>query len=55
MVAPSDQGHIALQYGRVLLFLEEREALAALTEAVKRANTMSDPVYGAVQNSFPVA
>jgi hypothetical protein len=47
--------HIALQYGRVLLYLEDRAALEALTGAVQAAHDLCDRVFGEPEDAFTQA
>jgi len=44
--------HLAVTVGRVLLYLEDRAALAALVEAVRRAQALADAVFGPVDDGF---
>lgn len=44
--------HIALRYGRVLLYLEDRAALVALTGAVQAAHDLCDRVFGEPEDAF---
>jgi hypothetical protein len=46
------RGHLAVTVGRVLQYLEDREALAALVEAVRRAQALADAVFGPVDDGF---
>jgi hypothetical protein len=47
--------HIALRYGRVLLFVEDRDALAALADAVQAAYNLRDRVFGPPEDAFTKA
>lgn len=47
--------HIALRYGRVLLYLEDRAALAALAACVARAQAMADRAFGPPEDAFAEA
>lgn len=46
------EAHIALRVGRVLLYLEDRDALDALRRAVGKAEALADGVYGPVEDEF---
>jgi hypothetical protein len=46
------RGYIAVRVGRVLLYLEDRAALDALTGAVRAAGGHADAVYGEPQDAF---
>lgn len=41
--------YIAVRVGAVLINLEDRDALACLTEAVRAANFLADTVFGATR------
>lgn len=43
--------YIAVRVGLVLINIEDRDALACLTEAVRAANYMADQVFGPVTRS----
>jgi hypothetical protein len=45
--ARKGQAHIALRYGRVLLYLEDRAALETLVDAVEAACELREEVFGA--------
>lgn len=45
-VARKGKAHIAVRYGRVLLYIEDRAALEALVGAVDRANNLAEAVFG---------
>ena len=45
--ARKGQAHIALRYGRVLLYLEDMAALDALVDAVEAAYELREQVFGA--------
>jgi hypothetical protein len=45
--ARKGQAHIALRYGRVLLYLEDMAALDALVDAVEAAYELHEQVFGA--------
>jgi hypothetical protein len=47
--------HVALRYGRVLLYLEDRAALDALADAVTRALHLGDQVFGPATDLFTEA
>ena len=47
--------HIALRYGRVLLYVEDRAALAALADAVDAASKLRDRVFGPPEDAFTKA
>ncbi len=47
--------HLAVTVGRVLLYLEDRAALDALTMAVRRAGEYADEVFGPVPDAFTQA
>lgn len=42
---PRGHGHIAVRVGRVLIYLEDRDAFEALQEAVRRAAELTRPVF----------
>ena len=44
--ARKGQAHIALRYGRVLLYLEDREALETLVDALEAACELREQVFG---------
>lgn len=44
--------HIALRVGRVLVYLEDRDALDALRHAVHSAEGLADEVFGPVDDAF---
>ncbi|MGH3099227.1 MAG: hypothetical protein ACRDMV_24855 [Streptosporangiales bacterium] len=46
------EAHIALRVGRVLVYLEDREALEALRHAVHSADGLADEVFGPVDDAF---
>lgn len=46
------EAHLALRVGRVLVYLEDRDALLALGRAVRRAEELADEVYGPVDDAF---
>ena len=48
----SGEAHLVLRVGRVLLYLEDREALDALRRAVRKAEALADAVYGEVEDGF---
>lgn len=52
VASPTGQEHIALRVGRVLLYLEDRDALMALCHAARRAERLADDVYGPVDDAF---
>ena len=43
--------HLSILVGRLLLYLEDRAALDALTDAINRANALADGVYGPVHDA----
>jgi len=45
MASPRGFGHVAIRVGRVLLYVEDRDALEALQEAVRRAVEVAEPVF----------
>src|SRR5690349_4387461 len=47
--------HIALRYGRVLLYVEDRAALEALVDAVEAAYNLRDKVFGPPEDAFTKA
>ena len=47
--------HIALRFGRVLLYVEDRAALAALVDAVQAAYNLRDKVFGPAEDAFTKA
>ena len=47
--ARKGQAHIALRYGRVLLYLEDRAALETLVDAVEAAYELREEVFGPEQ------
>ncbi len=49
---PSGQPYIAIRVGRVLLYVEDRLALASWTEAWRRALDLADGVFGPVDDAF---
>lgn len=49
--ARKGQAHIALRFGRVLLYLEDRAALETLVDAVEAAYELREEVFGAEQAS----
>ena len=44
--------HIALRYGRVLLYLEDRAALDALVDAVEAAYELREQVFGSDAHKY---
>jgi hypothetical protein len=50
--ARQGQAHIAVRYGRVLLYLEDRAALEALVDAVEAAYQLGDEVFGPASGRF---
>jgi hypothetical protein len=44
--------HLSVMIGRVLLYLEDRAALDALTDAIQRANALAAGVFGPVDDAF---
>ncbi len=44
--------YVSLRVGRILLFIENREALVIWTEAVRRALDLADGVFGPIEDSF---
>jgi hypothetical protein len=52
VASPTGKAHIALRVGRVLLDLEDRDALDALRRAVRKAERLADGVYGPVEDGF---
>ena len=44
--ARQGQAHIALRYGRILIYLEDRAALDALVDAVEAAYELREQVFG---------
>lgn len=42
------KGHIAIRIGRVLIYLQDRDALRSLRDAVEEADNFADRVYGPV-------
>ncbi len=47
--------HLAIRVGRILLYIEDRGALATWTEAWRRALDLADGVFGAVDDAFTEA
>jgi hypothetical protein len=47
--------HITLRYGRVLIYVEDRAALAALADAVQAACNLCDRVFGPPEDAFTKA
>jgi hypothetical protein len=54
-VAGEGQAHIALWFGRVLLYLEERAALETLVDAVEAAYELREEVFGSGHDLTEVA
>jgi hypothetical protein len=52
VASPTGEAHIALRVGRVLLYLQDRDALDALRRAVRTAEGLADGVYGPVEDGF---
>ena len=52
LASRTGQAHIALRVGRVLLSLEDREALDAVRRAVRKAEALAEAVYGPVEDGF---
>jgi len=50
--ARTGQAHIAIRFGRVLLYLEDRAALEALSTAVGRAEKLATTVFGPPDDAF---
>ena len=50
--ARTGQAHIAVRYGRLLLYLEDRAALEALSRAVGRAEELATTVFGPPEDAF---
>jgi hypothetical protein len=50
--ARQGQAHIALRYGRVLLYLEDRAALDALVDAVEAAYELREEIFGPDANGY---
>jgi hypothetical protein len=48
--ARKGQAHIALRYGRVLLYLEDRAALETLVDAVEAAYELREEVFGSAEH-----
>jgi hypothetical protein len=46
------RGYIAVRVGQVLLYLEDRVAFDALTQAVRAAAAHADAVYGEPRDAF---
>jgi hypothetical protein len=49
---PSERAHIGIKFGRVLFYLEDRQSLASLAEAIGQATDMANAVFGPVQDAF---
>ncbi len=47
--------HLAIRVGRILLYIEDRGALATWTEAWRRALDLADGVFGPVEDAFAEA
>ena len=46
------RSHIAVRFGSLLFYLEDREALDALAKAVGRAASFADRVFGPIEDEF---
>ena len=53
--ARQGRAHIALRYGRVLLYLEDRAALGSLVEAVQAAFDLRDKLFEPEEDAFTEA
>jgi hypothetical protein len=53
--ARDGRSHIAVRFGSLLLYLEDREALDALSHTVERAASLADRAFGPVEDSFTQA
>lgn len=49
------RSHISVRFGSVLIYLEDRDALDALAQAVKDCERLADDVFGPVQDAFTEA
>ena len=47
--------HIAIRFGRILIFLEDRIALEVLAASVRRAEALADKVFGETDDAFTQA
>lgn len=54
-VARPGQAHIAIRYGRVLIYVEDHAALASLAGAVRQALEMAEAVFGPIEDAFTEA
>ena len=47
--------HIAIRFGSLLFYLEDRDALDSLARAVRNADALADRAFGPVQDAFTEA
>ncbi|MDQ6874936.1 MAG: hypothetical protein M3042_07760 [Actinomycetota bacterium] len=52
MASRDKREHVVITVGRVLIYLEDRGALDALAEAVRRASEHADAVFGPLHDAF---